>query len=430
MSGHDPYFVRRGWVDEEGHVRVIESSLKIMNSMDGVHGKDFYDEEAIEDDSATGIYTYPAPRDHANNSVYTSGYYYLGGMIELIDLMPSSPIEEATPSPLTADGGPEDGELNPFATVTTSQPNLHFHLPAPLADNPYALGQTSNVYNKSLPYAIPHTNEQNGLQPQSRSIAPRPNITIRHDLASTYAASYTTSYLRASLPTAPAHVMAPTVQPYTGFVPPVPNMSSLPTAGLHNAAPPVMTYTSFVPPGQNMVSLPNAGFHNAAPPVLPHARFAPPAATMTSQPTAASHNTAPPVLPHTGYAPLAPNTTYPYRPNNGPTQWPGAPILTLPIGSRAGQPVPAELHSIIYAIRNLKLIANTEHPERKVLKKPYEGSYQNASRDRQLIRDHFASGSGLLKNDSPLKEWYGDLRVFSEKMWEFLAVQKARVNRI
>ena len=120
--------------------------------------------------------------------------------------------------------------------------------------------------------------------------------------------------------------------------------------------------------------------------------------------------------------------TYPYRPNNGPTQLPGAPILSLPLGSRVGQPTPPDLHPIINAILKLKLTANTEHPERKVLKKPYEGSYQNVSRDAQLIRDHFASGSGLLKSDSPLKEWYGDLSVFSEKMWEFLAVQKTRLN--
>jgi len=427
MAGRDPYYVRRGWVDEEGHVRVIESSLKIMNST----ADDVYDEEAIDDDSATGIYTYPAPRDDSNDNVYTTGYYYLGGMIELIDSMPSSPIEEATPSPLTADGGVEDAELDKLATVTNSRSNLHFHLPSLPAPNTYSLGHhTSSIYNQSLPYAKPHPNEQNRLLPQSRSIAPHPNITIRHDLASTYAASFTTGHLRASLPTAPPHVMAPPVLPYTGYAPPASNMPSLPTATSHNATPHVVPHTGFAPPVANMTPIPTAGSHNAGPPCLPQTGFAPLAPNMASLSTANPHNTAPPALPQTGYAHLAPNTTYPYRSNATPTQWPGAPILSLPLGSRVGQPVPPELHPIINAIRNLKLIANTEHPERKVLKKPYEGSYQNASRDRQLIRDHFAGGSGLLKNDSPLKEWYGDLRVFSEKMWEFLAVQKARVNRI
>ena len=118
MTGHDPYYVRRGWVDEEGHVRVIQSSLKIMNNT----VDDVYDEEAIEDDSATGTYTYPAPHDDANNDVYATGYYYSGEMIELIDSMPSSPVEETTTPPLTADGGAGDSELDQLATVATSNP--------------------------------------------------------------------------------------------------------------------------------------------------------------------------------------------------------------------------------------------------------------------------------------------------------------------
>ena len=140
------------------------------------------------------------------------------------------------------------------------------------------------------------------------------------------------------------------------------------------------------------------------------------------------HNPAPPVPQHnTGYAPLLPNASYPYRPINGSTPSTGYPILSLPNGSRIGQPIPPDLHPIINAIRKLRMIGNTGHPERRVLKKPYEGTYENASRDEQLIRDHFAGGSGVLKGDSPLREWYGDLSIFSEKMWEFLMVQKARV---
>ena len=48
MARHDPYYVRRGWVDEDGHVRVIESSLKIMHSADDVYGN-----VTATDDTAT-----------------------------------------------------------------------------------------------------------------------------------------------------------------------------------------------------------------------------------------------------------------------------------------------------------------------------------------------------------------------------------------
>jgi hypothetical protein len=144
---------------------------------------------------------------------------------------------------------------------------------------------------------------------------------------------------------------------------------------------------------------------------------------MVSLPMASLHNAAPPVPQHaTDYTPLLPSTIHPT------VSWSGYPILSLPNGSRVGQPIPPDLYPIINAIRRLRTVGNTGHPERRILKKPYEGTYETASRDGQLIRDHVAGGSGLLKTDSPLRDWYGDLSVFSAKMWEFLSVQKARVD--
>ncbi|GAB7333269.1 hypothetical protein MBLNU13_g04912t1 [Cladosporium sp. NU13] len=273
-----PYYVRRGWVDEDGHIRVIQSSLRIMQSIDDVYG-----DETSDDDAMTDVYTYPGPSEDASDNPYTAGYFYLGEMVDLVDSMPPSPLEEMDFPPPTMGESAEDGELGSLATVTASKSKLYLQPLLLAAQSTYPVNQVSNIYTQTLPQ---HT---------------------------------------------------------------------------------------------------------------------------------------------TGYAPLLTNTTYPHRPINGPTTWSGLPILSLPNGSRVGQPIPLDLHPIINTLRNLRKIGNTEHPERRILKKPYEVTYENASRDGQLIRDHFASGSGLLKVDSPLRDWYGDLSVFSAKMWEFLMVQKARV---
>jgi hypothetical protein len=117
---------------------------------------------------------------------------------------------------------------------------------------------------------------------------------------------------------------------------------------------------------------------------------------------------------------------YPYRTNNTPTSWVPPPTLTRPNGSMVGHPIPYDLQHAFDAIRRLPIVGATGHPQRSLLKKPFDGSYNFATRDAQLIRDNFASGSGLLKGDSPLRHWYVDLRVFEARMWEFLVVQKAR----
>lgn len=422
MARHDPYYVRRGWVDEDGHIRVTESSLKIMHNMNDVHS-----EEATDDDIITGVYTYPAPSENAYGGVYNTGYFYLGEMVDLVySTPPSSPVEETDPSPLSTSESAEDGESATLATVAASNPNLHFQPPLPSTQSTHPVNQVSNIYNHSLPYATPHNHEQHRYAPPVRPIAPRSDVLVRHDLASTYG-GFSTGHLLASLPTA-TYNAAPLAMPFSSFAPPALTMALHPNA-THSAAPPVTPQICFATSAPNIASFSAAGLlHNAAPPVMPQTGFAPPVPNVLSLHSAGFYNAAPPVLPHSGFMPPVPTMAYPYRPINAPVQLPAAPTLSFLNGPRVGQPVPTELHPIINAIRNLPKIKNTDHPQRSVLKKPYEGTYQSASRDRQLIRDHFAGGSGVLKTDSPLREWYGDLRIFPAGLWEFLAVQKTRLK--
>ena len=354
-------------MDGDRHVRVVQSSLKIMQSMDDVYDSD----TTTADDVVTDMYTYPAPSEDASDNPYTEGYFYLGGLVDLVDSMPPSPVQGTRSSPLTAGESPDEGELGSLATVTASKLNLHFQPPSLSAQSTHPVDQVSNIFTQDLPYGSPQTIWRDSYAPPPSSVAPRPDMPTRHDLASTYG-SFATGHPTASFPIETSHSLAPPVPPHSDFAPPAPHM----------------------------VSLPMTSPHNAAPPVPQHA---------------------------TGYTPLLQNATRPNQPGNVTVSWSGYPILSLPNGSRVGQPIPHDLHPIINAIRSLRIIGNTGHPERRILKKPYEGTYETASRDGQLIRDHFAGGSGLLKADSPLRDWYGDLSVFSAKMWEFLSVQKARV---
>ena len=362
MTGRDPYYVRKGWVDDDRHVRVVQSSLKIMQSMDDVYDSD----TTTADDVVTDMYTYPAPSEDASDNPYTEGYFYLGGLVDLVDSMPPSPVQGTRSSPLTAGDSPDEGDLGSLATVTASKLNIHFQPPSLSAQSTQPVDQVSKMYTQDLPYGGPQTIWQDSDAPPPSSVAPRPGMPMRPDFASTYG-SFATGQPVASLPIETSHSLAPPVLLHSDFVPPAANMVSLPITGLHNASPPVPQYT-------------------------------------------------------TDYTPLLPSTIHPT------VSWSGYPILSLPNGSRVGQPIPPDLYPIINAIRRLRIVGNTGHPERRILKKPYEGTYDTASRDGQLIRDHVAGGSGLLKTDSPLRDWYGDLSVFSAKMWEFLSVQKARVD--
>jgi len=421
MTEHDPYYVRRGWVDGDGRIRVIESSLKIMHSVDDVYGNHTTTDD---DDAMTDVYTYPAPSEDGYDSPYTEGYFYLGGMVELVNSAPPSLAEEMDYLPPTTGTIAEDSEN---ANVTVHRPNLHLQSLLLAAQNTYPVNQVSNIYTQSLPYGNAQPSGQDTYAPPPRSFATRPDMPARHDLTSTHG-SFATSPLVASLTNATSHNVAPPVLPHSDFAPPAPNMTSVPAGTSHITAAPGMPHTCFVPPVPSMALLHH---HHAASHVLPPTGFAPPAPNMASHPMPGHHNAAPPVPQHTtSYPPLLLNTNYPYRPINGPLPSPDYSALSLPNGSRVGQPIPPDLYPIINSIRKLRIIGDTDHPERRILKKPYEGTYENASRDEQLIRDHFAGGSGLLKNDSPLREWYGDLSVFSEKMWEFLMVQKARVLNV
>ena len=180
MTANDPYYVRRGWVDEDGHIRVIESSLKIMHSVD-----DVYDEEAIDDDDATIACNYPAPSDNLRGDVYNTGYYYLGEMVDLVDSTPPSPAEEMDYSSPTAGEIAVDGELGLLAKRAASNPNLHFQLPSLMTQGTYPMNQVSNVYSQSPPYGNSQPIRQDNYAPPPRSFASRPDMSTRHDLAST-----------------------------------------------------------------------------------------------------------------------------------------------------------------------------------------------------------------------------------------------------
>lgn len=149
---------------------------------------------------------------------------------------------------------------------------------------------------------------------------------------------------------------------------------------------------------------------------------------LASLSTTTSQTTAPRLAsPITFTTPLQTTTTYPYRPPDiNPTILTTTPTLSLPPGPNINHPLPPHLLPVIAALNALPKIGHTGHPERRILKKPFEGSYASAPREAQLIRDHFASGSGLLRGGSELRAWYGDGAVFGERMWEFLAVQRAR----
>ena len=332
MTERDPYYVKKGRVDDDGHIRAVESSLVIMHNPIDVFG-----EKATHNQTVTGEYTYPPPGEDTHDRAQTSGYFHVGEMMELIDSTPPSPADNAI-LPLLTTG---DANIDSRPTGLNLKSNPYLHLPSPLEESPHPLEQHGNIYELD---SRTYTHEHDKQPHQLRSLAPRIDMSTIPGSRSVYN-TYRTTHLLATLTAASGHVAAP---------------------------PLVMPPTAFVPP--------------------------------------------------------APNMNYPYRTTDAPISSSGQSLLSLPYGSRVGEPIPFDLQPVINAISRLDKVSNTGHPERRILKKPYDGTYASASPDERLIRDHFASGSGLLKSDSPLRDWYGDLRVFSAKMWEFLAVQKTRMN--
>lgn len=319
MIGRDPYYVRKGWVDDDRHVRVVQSSLRIMQSIDDNYG----DETTTADDAVTDVYTHPAPSEDANDNPYTEGYFYLGGLVDLVDSMPPSPVQETKSSSLTVGESSDEGDSGSLATVTASKLKLHFQPPSLSAQSTYPVNQVSNMYTQNLPYGSPQPIRKDSYALPPSSAAPRLELPVRHESTSTYGS------LATGHPTA-----------------------SFPIETSHRLEPPIPTHSDFAPLAPNMVSLPMTSLHNAASPVPQHA---------------------------TGYTPLLQNTTLPNQPGNVTVSWSGCPILSLPNGSRVGQPIPHDLHPIINAIQSLRIIGNTDHPERRILKKPYEGTYETAS---------------------------------------------------
>lgn len=331
MTELDPYYVKKGRVDDDGHIRAVESSLMIMHNPVDVFG-----EKATDNQTVTGgAYTYPPPSEGTHDRARMSGYFHVGEMVDLIDSTPS-PADNAVLPVLTT----EDADLDSRPTGLNLRTVPYLQLPSPPEENTHPLEQNGNICGLDF---RTHAQDHDKHPYPLRSLAPRVDMSNIPGSTSVYN-TYSTNHLLISLTAASGHVAAPPVMPPTGFVPPAPNM------------------------------------------------------------------------------------TYPYRTTDNPISSSGHSLLSLPYGPRVGEPIPFDLQPVINAISRLDKVSNTGHPERRILKKPYEGTYASASSDERLIRDHFASGSGLLKSDSPLRDWYGDLRVFSAKMWEFLAVQKARVN--
>lgn len=351
MTGNDPYFVKKGRVDEDGHIRAVDSSLRIMHNPFDVYGNPVRKcniptshetsptiAKISDSDPLIGHYTYPAPSEHVDGDEIVAGYYHTEEMMDLIGLTPpSSPVDNVALPPTAALNVAEEAQQVMQVPVPTFTPTLHPQQRS-VQTNTNITNPTPplrSIYSQNLPYASPYTLQQDNYTPPPRSIPTTNTGTATQAPPNSYA----TTRLLASLPTpSPRIATAPMYPPTT--------------------------------------------------------------------------------IPQT--------TTYPYRPPLGPTSFAGLPILTRPLGPKVNQPIPFALLPVIAAINNLPKIGHTGHPERKILKKPYEGTYADASRDKQLIRDHFASGSGMLRGDSELREWYGDARVFEARMWEFLAVQRAR----
>jgi len=99
------------------------------------------------------------------------------------------------------------------------------------------------------------------------------------------------------------------------------------------------------------------------------------------------------------------------------------------LGLRANTPLPPSLQPLIAAIAALPHVSvSIRHPSRAILKKPFDRTttYSQATPAQQVIRDHFQSGSGILRDYSELRDWYGDSSVFTDEVWGFLVGGKKR----
>jgi hypothetical protein len=371
-------------------------------------------------------------------------------MIDLIDSDPPSPIEDEAIPQITAAAGDSEGDRRPNLQLDganfTPEALIQKRPIQATSTNPPA--QLRGIYSQSLPYANPYAvrQDQDQYPLPPRSIPPHAGTTT-HDQPATYS-SYAAGPVLTSLhPSGSRDALPPAEQDRR----PLPQRSAVPRTSTATRQLPA-AYNSYAT-GPIRASVPTASPQGTLPPVnqnrhqLP-ARWPVPYADTTTRNMPVTHGNSyatgsllaslPNANPQVAQAPMVqqPNGftgslqhyNCPYRTNNGPTSWvpPPPPPLTLPNGSMVGRPISYDLQPAFDAIRRLPIVGAIGHPQRSLLKKPFHGSYTAATRDAQLIRDNFASGSGLLKADSPLRHWYGDLKVFEVRIWEFLAVQKAR----
>lgn len=261
---------------------------------------------------------------------------------------------------------------------------------------------SQSIYTQPLPYAgNSHASYDSGLPLPQRSLAPQPSVAASSDytIPRPPVARYTGTPANA-IPQGPGGVQA--------------------AQNLYNA------YATGAPSNALAMPPPSAPLNPYATGTTPNAlAMAPstPANPYISQAAPAQHHTFTYISPYGNTIPTG-------VPNAAATRAPPvlAPAQTLsqPLGQNVGLPVPQSLDLVINALRALPKVGSTDHPERKMLKKPYEGELKNASQAEREIREHFFGGSGKLKEDSQLRHWYGDLSIFSAEMWEFLMVQKPR----
>jgi hypothetical protein len=101
----------------------------------------------------------------------------------------------------------------------------------------------------------------------------------------------------------------------------------------------------------------------------------------------------------------------------------------IPHGSKSGRPIPFSLAPLIAALRAIPHVSASEkHPSRSNLKKPWKKpvTYDTATPAQRIIRDNFHSGTGCMKDDSELVDWFGDVSVFPRDFWNFVIQGKPR----
>ncbi|KAM0715775.1 hypothetical protein Q7P37_008289 [Cladosporium fusiforme] len=125
------------------------------------------------------------------------------------------------------------------------------------------------------------------------------------------------------------------------------------------------------------------------------------------------------------FSPTIRDTTTPIPQRPPPASTAGNP-LSLPIGSQVHQPLPPSLRRTIAAIETLTAQSSLDHPLRSSLK---NSRAFLPSEDVEAIRQHFYSGTGVMRLDSPLRNWYGDATVLPLEIWEFLCVRGERLER-